>query len=259
MINQFHNFVRIFRENIKLIIMNKLVYRILTWGVLPLIIGLLVYANFHSISEPLEFNDEKARRQKVAVQRLKDIRELQDAFSTVYGRYAPTMDSLIWFYNEGKMQITRRIGSPDDSAAVANTQAVIKREKLTRLKGDKLAKALNEYYEKTGDAQLVFETKTNIFIKDTLFHTRKDFNIDSLRYIPFSGGDTVLMRATLTEDKGYKRPLFEACMPFKSLLKGLDNQLRINLDAEQEDKGRYKGLKVGDADSPNGNAGNWEE
>jgi iron uptake system EfeUOB component EfeO/EfeM len=146
--------------------MNKLVYRILTWGVLPLIIGLLVYANFHSISEPLEFNDEKARRQKVAVQRLKDIRELQDAFSTVYGRYAPTMDSLIWFYNEGKMQITRRIGSPDDSAAVANTQAVIKREKLTKLKGDKLAKALNEYYEKTGDAQLVFETKTNIFIKD---------------------------------------------------------------------------------------------
>ena len=75
-----------FKENIKLIIMNKLVYRILTWGVLPLIIGLLVYANFHSISEPLEFNDEKARRQKVAVQRLKDIRELQDAFSTVYGR-----------------------------------------------------------------------------------------------------------------------------------------------------------------------------
>ena len=51
---------------------------------------------------------------------------------------------------------------------------------------------------------------------------------------------------------GYKH------MPYKSLLKGLDNQLRINLDAEQEDKGRYKGLQVGSITAPNNNAGNWE-
>jgi hypothetical protein len=47
-------------------------------------------------------------------------------------------------------------------------------------------------------------------------------------------------------------------MPYKSLLKGLNNQLRINLDAEQEDKGRYKGLQVGSISAPNNNAGNWE-
>ena len=47
-------------------------------------------------------------------------------------------------------------------------------------------------------------------------------------------------------------------MPYRSLLKGLDNQLRINLDAEREDTGRYPGLKVGSVTAPNNNAGNWE-
>jgi hypothetical protein len=48
-------------------------------------------------------------------------------------------------------------------------------------------------------------------------------------------------------------------MPYKSLLKGLQpEQLRINLDAEREDQGRYKGLQVGSISAPNNNAGNWE-
>ena len=57
---------------------------------------------------------------------------------------------------------------------------------------------------------------------------------------------------------GVPVPLFEAKMPYKSLLKGLDNQLRINLDAEQRDMNRYEGLQVGSITAPNNNAGNWE-
>ena len=66
------------------------------------------------------------------------------------------------------------------------------------------------------------------------------------------------MESTIKKVSGVNVPLFEAKMPFKSLLRGLNNQLRINLDAEQEDKGRYKGLMVGSVDAPNNNAGNWE-
>jgi hypothetical protein len=47
-------------------------------------------------------------------------------------------------------------------------------------------------------------------------------------------------------------------MPYKALLKGMDRQLRINLEAEKEDQGRYSGLMVGSIDAPNNNAGNWE-
>ena len=47
-------------------------------------------------------------------------------------------------------------------------------------------------------------------------------------------------------------------MPCKKLLKGLDNQLRINLDAEKRAQNRFEGLQVGSISAPNNNAGNWE-
>ena len=47
-------------------------------------------------------------------------------------------------------------------------------------------------------------------------------------------------------------------MPWKALLKGMDNQLRINLDSECDDQNKYAGLQVGSVNQPNNNAGNWE-
>lgn len=105
--------------------------------------------------------------------------------------------------------------------------------------------------------RLVFSISNKVAVKDTLFHTRTNFNIDSLKYIPFSG-DTVQMQAVIKEVSGVKVPLFEAKMPYKSLLKGLDNQLRINLDADRQAMNRYEGLQVGSISAPNNNAGNWE-
>ena len=105
---------------------------------------------------------------------------------------------------------------------------------------------------------LVFSISSKINVKDTIFNNRTDFNIDSLRYIPFSQGDTIQMEAIVKEVSGVKVPLFEARMPYKSLLKGLDNQLRINLDAECRASNKYEGLQVGSVSAPNNNAGNWE-
>ena len=86
----------------------------------------------------------------------------------------------------------------------------------------------------------------------------KDFCIDSLKYIPFSSKEPVQMEATVKMVSGVPVPLFEARMPYKSLLKGLDNQLRINLDDECRTQNRYEGLQVGSISAPNNNAGNWE-
>ena len=66
------------------------------------------------------------------------------------------------------------------------------------------------------------------------------------------------MESTIKKVSGVNVPLFEAKMPWKKLLKGLNNQLRINLDAQLEDQGKYQGLMVGSIDAPNNNAGNWE-
>jgi hypothetical protein len=66
------------------------------------------------------------------------------------------------------------------------------------------------------------------------------------------------MRSEVREVSGVKVPLFEAMMPYKSLLNGLNEQLVINTIAEREDLELYPGLKVGDIEKPNNNAGNWE-
>ena len=113
-----------------------------------------------------------------------------------------------------------------------------------------------ELYKK--GEHLVFSISSKVDVKDTLFNTRNDFNIDSLKYIPFSQGDTIQMESVIKEVSGVKVPLFEARMPYKSLLKGLDNQLRINLDADRKAMNRYEGLQVGSVSAPNNNAGNWE-
>jgi len=105
---------------------------------------------------------------------------------------------------------------------------------------------------------LVFSIKNELPVRDTLFHSRKDFNIDSLQYIPFSGKEKVEMAAEVKKVSGVDVPLFEAKMPYKKLLKGLDNQLRINLDAARRESNRYEGLQVGSITAPNNNAGNWE-
>ena len=235
--------------------MNSILKKVLTYFVLPLIIVGLTWAIVRSVMEPVNFNKHRAYRESVAIQRLKDIRDLQVAYKNVNGRYASTIDSLKLFYYEGKMKISMKVGSKDDSLAMAHTDQI--KKKFRYLKGEKLNAKLNELYL-AGDQNLVFQIVTEIPVKDTIFNHREDFNVEELALIPFSG-DSIIMQSTIKTVSGVKVPLFEASMPFKSLLKGLEpEQLRINLDAEREDQGRYKGLQVGSISAPNNNAGNWE-
>ena len=229
--------------------MNKAVKTILQVVLAVVAVG-LVYVIVESIQQPVRFEKERKAREAVAIQRLKDIRDLQVAYKSANGKFASTVDSLILFYNTGKMDIVMQIGSNDDSLAVANTNLI--RRKNRKITNEQLM----ELYQK--GERLVFSTTINIPVKDTLFNGREDFCVDSLAYIPFSGGQKVEMEAVVKMVSGVHVPLFEARMPYRALLKGMDNQLRINLDAEREDQNKYVGLQVGSVSAPNNNAGNWE-
>ena len=230
--------------------MNKTVKILIECVLLVAIVG-LVYVFYSSIMEPINFNKEKARRETVAIQRLKDIRTLQVAYKSVNGKFTSTVDSLKNFYENGEMAVVMQIGSADDSLAMAHTDAIKKaHRKITNEELYKLYLA--------GDKNLVFSIEHKLAVKDTLFNDRPDFCIDSLKYIPFSGGPPVTMEAITKQVSGVQVPLFEAKMAYRDLLKGLDNQLRINLDAERRDQNRYEGLQVGSITAPNNNAGNWE-
>ena len=163
------------------------------------------------------------------------------------------VDSLKQFYENGNMEIVMQIGSMDDSLAVANTEAIKKANR--NLKGDQLTAKLQEAY--AAGQNVVYSTTTKIPVRDTLFNGRQDFCIDSIKYIPFSG-KPIEMESAIRMVSGVPVPLFEARIPWKILLVGMDNQLRINLDAEMRDLNRYEGLQVGSVTAPNNNAGNWE-
>lgn len=229
--------------------MKSTVYKVLTWFVLPVVIVVLCVLIVNGVMRPVKFNKEKAQREVVAIQRLKDLRTIQAAFKSEVGHYAPTFDSLKLFFNEGNITVEMQIGSKDDSIAVENT-------KLLKKKNPKITAAELLELSKAGE-KLVFSIKSKIPVRDTLFAGRTNFCLDSIFVIPFCG-EPVGMETVIKQVSGVPVPLFEATVPYKKLLKGMDNQLRINLDADRIDTGRYPGLMVGSVSAPNNNAGNWE-
>lgn len=236
--------------------------KLLTLVILPLCIIALGYLLYSSITQPVKFNDERDHRKAVAIERLKDIRTLQVAFKSAKGYYAPTMDTLIDFYYNGKIITIKQIGSTDDSVAVLHTQAVKKANK--KITDEELYKMyLN------GDKNLIISLPMPTAVKDSIFASRTNFNVEDLRYIPFTNKqDTIQMSTVIKTVSGVNVPLFEAKIPygwrpapgapFRGLLNGMDEQLIINLNAECTDTDRYPGLMVGSIDVANNNAGNWE-
>ena len=250
--------------------MNGILKKLLTWLVLPAIIVFLVWVIVTSIMQPVEFNKEKAQRETVAIQNLKDIRDLEVAFKSVHNRFTASVDSLADFYKNGEMEVVMQIGSQDDSLAVSHTEAVKKANRGIT------AEKLYQMYE-AGDKNLVFSVENKIPVKDTLCK-REGFRVGEIKYIPFTDKkDTILYAAEVKTVSGVKVPLFEACIPYavkvmlpsgpgepekyyyqEKLLKGMNHQLIVNLCEERSDTDRYPGLKVGSVTAPNNNAGNWE-
>ncbi|MEZ7874383.1 MAG: hypothetical protein QMB82_00405 [Bacteroidales bacterium] len=199
--------------------------KVLTIVVLPIIAIVIGYLIYTSIQEPVIFEKERKFREKVAIERLKDIRTLQVAYKSKYNKFTSDIDSLIDFYNNGQITVIKQVGSMDDSLAVAQKR--------------------------------VFRDSIRIAVRDTLLK-REGFIVDSIKYIPFSGKKEIEMKAIIGKVSGVDVPLFEANVPFEILLNNLNRQLLINLKSDRELLGKYPGLKVGSIEAPNNNAGNWE-
>ncbi len=199
--------------------------KILVFVVGPIIIIALGFIIYKSVQEPVVFERQRKVREAVCIDRLKDIRTLQVAYKATFNVFTADMDTLLDFYKNGEITIIRQIGSWDDSVAVA--QGRVSREEI------------------------------QIPVRDTLLK-KPGLVVDSLRYIPFSGGKEFEMKAIIAKVSGVDVPLFEAAAPYDYLLQGLERQLIVNLKADRVETGRYPGLRVGSIDAPNNNAGNWE-
>ncbi len=202
--------------------------------VLPILIILLGYRLYYGIEIPIDFENQKQARYEVVKNKLINIRDAQVAFKTINGQYANNFDTLIYFLKNDSLPLIRAIGSLSDSLIEAGMT------------------------ESEGVAQgIIIRDTLKVAVRDSLFGP--SFPIDSLRYIPYSNDvEFELAADEITTGSNVKVKVFEAKAPFEVWLVGLNEQLIINLIEHRQTNDLYEGLKVGDVQEANNNAGNWE-
>lgn len=205
---------------------TKIIFLIL-YPVLIVFIGIKV---FESVKQPIEFQKAKDKRYQAVIDRLKEIRTAQVAYKELNGKYAPSFDSLLHFIKTDSFNVVRAIGNVPDTLTEA--EAV--------------------------EMGLVTRDTVKEPVRDSLFPP--PYPLDSLRYIPYGNGAEFFMGAdSVKTGSEIVVQVFEAHASNDVILKGLNRQEIINLNAEMEKLGRYKGLKVGSLEEPNNNAGSWSE
>ena len=192
--------------------------------VLVLVAIFLAYKVYDSISQPVKFENEKKARELKVVQNLKDIRSTQVLFKQSYNRYTANFDSLIEYIRTGELPVVNIIPDPNDTT---------------------FTKTIND-------------TVGYIKVLDSLFSDRPNFNVESLRYIPFTEPQQEFeIEAGHITRGGMKVPVFEVRAHYNTYLNGLDKQRIRNATAEREDLNKYPGMKVGSMTEPLTD-GNWE-
>ncbi len=190
---------------------------------LALVAILLAYLVFDSIRQPVVFADKCRERELKVVQSLKDIRSTQTLFKQTYNRYTADFDTLIEYVKTGMLPVVNMVADPNDTT---------------------FTKTIND-------------TVGYIKVIDSLFSKRDDFDINSLRIVPFSQNVPFEMEAGYITRGGLKVAVFEAKTPYSVYLWDLDPQRVNNRRAEVEDLNKYAGMKVGSMDEPS-LSGNWE-
>ena len=158
----------------------KTIIQIVLWvGCIAL--GYLIY---NSITGPIKFKEVKQERYAQVIAKLKDIRNSQDAYKTVNGKYANDFNSLIRFIDTGKYVITQQ----RDSSFMEFDKAY----------GIDLLKEIK-----------IIDTLAFVSVKDSLFKT--DSRYKTLMDVPTApNGEKFEMKAAFVDKSGYRAPVFEA-------------------------------------------------
>ncbi len=239
--------------------------------VLVLCVAGLAYICVGSIMGSINFGKERALREKEIIARLIDIRTAQIAFRDQNkGQYTDSFDELIDFVKNGKMPFIMKVGELTDKqleyglteskAAKLIEDARKAKPAAAQKKWKEVEKAGLVRLNKKGEVEEYYFSRDTFWVAaiDTLYP--KGFNVDSLRYVPFGNGVEFEMRTGCDSSgkSGNKLYLFEAKTPYRTYLEGINKDELNNLIDLQLELGRYPGLKVGDAEVGNNNAGNWE-
>ena len=158
----------------------KIAAQILLW-IICIVLGYLIY---QSVTGPIEFDKVKKERYAEVINRLKDIRNAQEAYKSVNNRYANDFQSLITFVDTGEYVITTQRDS-----SYMEFDPVYQIDLLKEVK--------------------IIDTLGYVSVKDSLFGASDRYK--DLMKVPYaSGNETFTMKAEFLEQSGYRAPVFEA-------------------------------------------------
>ncbi len=157
----------------------KTIIQIVLW-IACIVLGFLIYK---SVTGPIEFKKVKEQRFARVISVMKDIRNSQEAYKTVNGKFANDFQSLIAFVDTGKYTITQQ----RDSSYM----------EFDKNYGIDLLKEVT-----------IIDTLGFVPVKDSIF--KGDDRYKSMMNVPYAqNGETFEMKADIVEKSGYKAPVFE--------------------------------------------------
>ena len=179
-------------------------------------------------------------------------RQAEVEYRTQKGVFTDSFDEIITFLKTSKKKTVLKEGSLTDiqlEAGLTEKSAV----KIVRSgnKAEIIAKGLEHFRRDTAYVNML----------ESIFPQKYDnTTIDNIAIIPFSANEkfTLKVNNDYVNATGIKIPLFEASAHFKTYLYDLNHQELLNIIDLQTKLEKYPGLKVGSADEPNNNSGNWE-
>lgn len=158
----------------------KIILQIVLW-VVCIVLGYFIYK---SVTGPIEFNKVKQERFTQVISKLKDIRNSQEAYKTVNGRYANDFNSLITFVDTGNYVITQQ----RDSSYMEFDKAY----------GIDMLREVRK-----------IDTLGFVPVKDSLF--KNDDRYKTMMNVPHAqNGEKFEMKSAVVDKSGYKVPVFEA-------------------------------------------------
>ncbi|MGD1945238.1 MAG: hypothetical protein ACFB0A_02950 [Croceivirga sp.] len=158
----------------------KTILQIVLW----IICGILAYLIYQSVNGPIEFKKVRQDRFQAVITKLKDIRDSQEAYKSVNGKYAGNFDGLVKFIDTGSYTITQQRDS-------------------SFMRFDKV------YQIELQVDTIVVDTLGFVKVKDSLFKNSDSYK--TMMEVPYGQNDEKFeLKADIIEKSGYKAPVFEA-------------------------------------------------
>ena len=250
--------------------MNKKVIN----GILAVLVLGLCYACYSSIYSDIEFDEEKAAREKLVIARLMQIRDAEEQYRMTFGYYCGKLDSLIDYVKTGKTvdKVIKEGELTDDQLEAGMTEreavrlGIIKRDTIWMTAAEKLNIPCPDSLKfipvgRPADGtfftvKAVYDTEHPV---DTVYQgiiqlRKKDqFNMKSNEW-----ENLVEFRARIDDylDGMNEKKIRNLKAELKKLHK---NHAELMFDNEDDTEGEWYGLRIGDLSDPsNKMAGNWE-